>query len=61
MWVVTIGAFHRPLEDLMMKGFCKLRLSLGMAAKAQLRLARFQQLNSSNTRVLQRRLGDVRL
>src|SRR6187551_1510313 len=58
---MTIRAFHRPLEDLMMKRFCKLRLGFCMAAQAQLGLACFQKLDRGNTRVLQRRLADVGL
>ena len=37
--VMTVAASHRPFEHFVMEGFRKLRLGLGMARHAKLRLA----------------------
>jgi len=42
--VMTIAAFHEPLIDLVMEGLSEGRLGIGMAAVAELRLGRFEQI-----------------
>ena len=58
--VVTVAAFHRPFEDLMMKRLGELSLGLGMTADTQLRLALFEQGDSCDSGVLNSGLTDLR-
>ena len=39
--IVTVAAFHRPFQNLVMKRLGKLRLCFRVAAHAELRFARF--------------------
>lgn len=59
VWIVTIAAFHRAFQDLMVKRLAELRFGFRMAAHTKLRFAGFQSKRRGLIRIFPRHVVNI--